>query len=112
MSMSGFTHTVTHRGEEVEVGPPVLLYAKAYPCCWKDRGCSFSSDNRGPLKRHEMAFCPFAPEEEAVEEEAAETAAAAAAAAEAKAAGKGKLKPLKLLKFCSGAARRTLSDFL
>ena len=38
---------------------PVLRFFKKLRCCYRDSGCEFSSDLRGPLTMHETRGCKF-----------------------------------------------------
>ena len=58
LSMPGFTRTVEHGGEALSV-VPVLRFFKRLRCCFRDSGCEFSSDLRGPLTMHETRGCKF-----------------------------------------------------
>jgi Transposase len=76
LSMAGFTRTATHRGDEVQLAPPVLRYRKAFLCCNEVRGCDFSSDFPGPLKMHEKVGCRYALREAAAAPEMVERSSA------------------------------------
>ena len=58
LAMPGFTCTVQHGGEKLSV-VPVMRFYKRLRCCFKEQGCQFSSDLRGPLTMHERLGCKF-----------------------------------------------------